>query len=70
VPTLIVCGREDKVTPPAASEELQRLLPHARMVWIDKAGHQTPLEQAPIVARHLLALVRSVTANPFPSPSR
>ena len=70
LPTLIVCGREDKVTPPAASEELQRLLPHARMVWIDKAGHQTPLEQAPTVARHLLALVRSVAANPFPSPSR
>jgi len=61
LPALIVCGREDKVTPPAASEELLRLLPHARMEWIDNAGHQTPLEQAPTVARHLHALVRSVT---------
>lgn len=66
LPALIVCGREDKVTPPAASEELQRLLPHARMEWLDKAGHQTPLEQAPAVARHLMALVRGVAATPSP----
>ena len=63
LPTLIVCGREDKVTPPAASEELQRLLPHAQLAWIDHAGHQTPLEQAPTVARHLLALVGSATTG-------
>jgi pimeloyl-ACP methyl ester carboxylesterase len=63
LPTLIVCGREDKVTPPPASEELQRLLPHAQLAWIDHAGHQTPLEQAPTVARHLLALVGSATTG-------
>jgi pimeloyl-ACP methyl ester carboxylesterase len=68
LPTLIVCGREDKVTPPAASEELLRLLPHAQLAWIDNAGHQTPLEQAPTVARHLLALIASVLV-PAPAPA-
>jgi pimeloyl-ACP methyl ester carboxylesterase len=63
LPALIVCGREDKVTPPAASEELHRLLPHAQLEWIDNAGHQTPLEQAPTVARHLQALVRRATTQ-------
>ena len=67
LPTLIVCGREDKVTPPAASEELLRLLPHAQMVWIDNAGHQTPLEQAPTVARHLHALVRDFATTSVPN---
>ena len=66
LPALIVCGREDKVTPPAASEELQRLLPHAQLEWIDHAGHQTPLEQAPTVARHLQALVRRATPQATP----
>ena len=63
VPTLIVCGREDKVTPPAASEDLRSLMPHAQLEWIDNAGHQTLLEQAPTVARHLIGLVRQASAN-------
>lgn len=63
MPTLITCGREDKVTPPALSEELKALVPHAQLEWIDDAGHQTVLEQAPLVARHLMALVRQVVAT-------
>lgn len=66
IPALIVCGREDKVTPPAASEELHQLLPHAPLEWIEQAGHQTPLEQARAVAHHLLALVRRAGHSPQP----
>ena len=66
LPTLIVCGREDKVTPPAASEELTTLLPHARLEWIADAGHQTVLEQAPTVARLLLSLVRAASSPTLP----
>jgi pimeloyl-ACP methyl ester carboxylesterase len=66
LPTLIVCGREDKVTPPPASEELKTLLPHARLEWIAHAGHQTVLEQAPTVARHLLSLVRAASSPTLP----
>lgn len=58
LPALVLCGREDKVTPPAASQELHRLLPHAAMQWLDQAGHQTPLEQPGAVADHLLTLLR------------
>jgi len=66
IAALVVCGREDRVTPPAASEELHRLLPHAPLEWIEQAGHQTPLEQPAVVARHLLALIDR--ANPSPQP--
>jgi 3-oxoadipate enol-lactonase len=45
VQTLVLCGTEDKVTPPALSHELVRLIPGARYVEIERAGHLTNLEQ-------------------------
>src|SRR6185295_9128150 len=45
VPTLIVCGTEDKVTPPALSHELAELIPGARYEEIEGAGHLTNLER-------------------------
>jgi pimeloyl-ACP methyl ester carboxylesterase len=57
-PALIVCGRDDKVTPPALSTQLGLLLPHAPLAWIENAGHQTPVEQPALVAQHLRALMR------------
>jgi 3-oxoadipate enol-lactonase len=45
VPTLVVCGAEDKVTPPALSHELVELVPGARYEEIGGAGHLTNLEQ-------------------------
>ena len=58
-PVLVVCGREDKVTPPPLSQELADLIPQAQLVWFDEAGHQTPLEQAPALAQLLLRLASS-----------
>lgn len=45
VPTLILCGDDDKPTPPALSEELQRIIPGSRLEIIEQAGHLTNLEQ-------------------------
>ena len=45
VPTLVICGSEDKVTPPALSQELARLIPGASYAEIERAGHLTNLEQ-------------------------
>jgi 3-oxoadipate enol-lactonase len=45
VPTLVVCGTEDKVTPPALSEELSRLIPGAQLKLIEGAGHIGNLEK-------------------------
>jgi 3-oxoadipate enol-lactonase len=45
VPTLIVCGEEDKPTPPELSRELHRLIPHSRLKMIANAGHLTNLER-------------------------
>jgi 3-oxoadipate enol-lactonase / 4-carboxymuconolactone decarboxylase len=46
VPTLVVAGADDQVTPVACAEELARGIPRARLEVIPQAGHQAPLEQA------------------------
>jgi 3-oxoadipate enol-lactonase len=45
VPTLVVCGEEDKVTPPAFSEELASLIPGSVLKVIPGAGHISNLER-------------------------
>ena len=45
-PTLVVCGTEDKVTPPALSTALAALIPGARYEGIAGAGHISNLERA------------------------
>ena len=45
VPTLIICGTEDRVTPPALSNELLQLIPGAQMETIAGAGHLSNLER-------------------------
>lgn len=53
VPALIVCGKEDKVTPLAQSEFLLQNIPNAKLHSIDKAGHMSNLEQADEFNKHL-----------------
>jgi pimeloyl-ACP methyl ester carboxylesterase len=45
VPTLIMVGEEDTVTPPAASEEMHRAIAGSQMVRLPQAGHLGNLEQ-------------------------
>jgi pimeloyl-ACP methyl ester carboxylesterase len=45
VPTLVVCGEEDELTPPAESRQLAEAIPGARLELIPEAGHLASLEQ-------------------------
>ena len=45
LPTLIVVGDEDTVTPPAASEEMHRAIAGSTLVRIPRSGHLSNLEQ-------------------------
>src|SRR5438552_1324162 len=45
VPTLVICGSEDKVTPPTLSNALTQLIPGARYEPIEGAGHISNLER-------------------------
>jgi len=45
VPSLIVCGAEDKMTPPALSQDLEKRIPGARLELIENAGHFAMMEE-------------------------
>jgi pimeloyl-ACP methyl ester carboxylesterase len=44
IPTLVLCGAEDALTPPAAMREMAEQIPNAEYVEIPDAGHMAPLE--------------------------
>src|SRR5690606_12014895 len=44
VPTCIIWGRNDKVTPPEVADEFHELLPNSSLYWIDKCGHAAMME--------------------------
>ena len=50
IPTRVLCGREDKVTPPELSQELADLIPRAQLEWLAQSGHMAPVEQPREVA--------------------
>jgi pimeloyl-ACP methyl ester carboxylesterase len=56
-PTLLVCGRQDNWSPLARHEEMQRALPHSRLVVIEDSGHMTTMEQPEAVSQALLQWV-------------
>jgi pimeloyl-ACP methyl ester carboxylesterase len=45
-PTLVVCGADDKMTPPALSQFLRDNIPGAQLSLIENAGHMAMLENA------------------------
>jgi pimeloyl-ACP methyl ester carboxylesterase len=53
VPTLVVVGEEDAVTPPAEAERLAQAIPGARLERIAAAGHLATLEQPEAFGRVL-----------------
>jgi 3-oxoadipate enol-lactonase len=63
-PALILCGSEDRITPPALSEQLKDLLPHAALVEIAGAGHLPNVEQPAIFNRVLDAFLAGADENP------
>ncbi len=46
VPTLIICGEEDKMTPPVLSQFMKDRIPGAKLALIPKAGHFAMMESA------------------------
>ena len=45
VPSLVVVGDLDRITPPASAKRLAESLPDARLVTLKGAGHMAPLER-------------------------
>jgi len=60
-PTLVVCGREDRLTPVKYSEFLASKIAGARLVVIEDAGHSVMIEQAEAFNRALVEFVSNLS---------
>jgi 3-oxoadipate enol-lactonase len=56
-PALVICGRQDRATPPARSRELAAKIRDARLEWVDESGHSTAIEQPEAVNQLLVPFV-------------
>ena len=63
VPTLVLVGSKDKITPAAHSRVMADALPTAQLVVVEGAGHMVQLERGPLVNLHLRALLARVNAS-------
>ena len=45
VPTLVLCGADDKITPPSEMRKVAAAIPGAEYVEVPEAGHMSPMEQ-------------------------
>ena len=44
IPTCLIWGKNDTITPPMVAEEFHKLLPNSELHWIDKCGHAPMME--------------------------
>lgn len=45
VPTLLLWGQDDQITPPAVARTFHQKIAHSRLVFLPECGHAPPLEQ-------------------------
>ena len=60
IPTLVLCGIDDKMTPPAQSQFLGDNIPGAQLSLIENAGHMVMLENAEAFNKLLRDFVESL----------
>ena len=60
VPTLVLCGSRDQITPPALSAELHTLITHSRLKIVEGAGHMLLMEAPAVVNREIQTFAEAV----------
>jgi pimeloyl-ACP methyl ester carboxylesterase len=61
-PTLILCGRDDVMTPVELHEEMAAAIPGAQLVVIDECAHLSTMGQPKLVAEAMRMWLRSINA--------
>jgi pimeloyl-ACP methyl ester carboxylesterase len=49
LPTLVICGEHDVISPPDEMKSIAEKIPNAQFVQVPRAGHMSPMEQPEIV---------------------
>ena len=64
VPTLVLCGEQDQVTPLAEARQLASAIPHARLAVIAEAGHVSNQQQPARFNTAVRQFLREALASP------
>lgn len=70
LPTLILCGEEDKLTPVKYSAFLSEHIPGSRLVLIPQAGHMVMVEKPEPVNTAIEEFISLFSSNRPPTPCR
>jgi pimeloyl-ACP methyl ester carboxylesterase len=62
VPTLVMAGTRDLITPSTLSEEIARCVPWAELILLDGCGHLAPFERYEELTAHLRKFAERVVA--------
>ncbi|MBS1773099.1 MAG: alpha/beta fold hydrolase [Bacteroidetes bacterium] len=54
MPTCLIWGKNDTITPPMVAEEFHKLIPNSELHWVDKCGH-APMMEVPADFNVILA---------------
>jgi 2-hydroxy-6-oxonona-2,4-dienedioate hydrolase len=57
MPTLLIWGNQDIITPPFVGEEFKKLIPHSELKFIDKCGHAPMMESPELFNEYLEAFL-------------
>jgi pimeloyl-ACP methyl ester carboxylesterase len=63
IPTTVVVGAQDRMTPLKLSEEIRKLIPGSTLQILDGCGHLPPIEKPEAMARILLDLIRKNSSD-------
>lgn len=58
IPTLVICGEKDKLTPPDVMKEMADKIPGAEFHLVPGAGHLSPLEKPEVVNEIISAFLK------------
>ncbi len=68
VPTLVIAGADDRLTPPAHARRIAEALPYpAGLLELPETGHMSPLERPHEVAQAVQRLIRDTASAPVAS---
>ena len=59
VPTLIIWGRDDTITPPSVAEQFRSHIKNSELIFLEACGHAPPIEQPKQFARSVHDFLRA-----------
>jgi len=59
-PTLVICGSEDKLSPPTVMKPMADEIPDSEFILVEGAGHMAPIEKADFVNEKIVGFLKRI----------